>query len=182
MADFYELLSHRISKDDPFTQFAIMTLQIFRISLSEPNIIVASRLNNCVRMLNFLVEKYDSVSTDKDEQDCLWPFFPKPENATVPAIVSNLTSRLQSSNPAKQRESISNLRCLDKIDHVEQRGDRPLVFMKDNNSGSSVALGLTEIGLIACDLLNFEQKVSGRWTVQHLRCSTSVIQSCQLKI
>ncbi|KAK2727652.1 hypothetical protein QYM36_008214 [Artemia franciscana] len=49
---------------------------------------------------------------------------------------------MQSSNPAKHCEFISNLGCLDKIDHVEQRRDKFLVFMKDKDSASSVASAL----------------------------------------
>ena len=138
MTDFYELLSDRISKDDPVPRFAIMDLSDVPIFPSEPNTIVASRLNDCVRMLNFLVEKQESVSTDMNEQNRLWPFFPKPEKLTVPVIFSNLPSSMQSSNPAKQRQFISNLGCLDKVDHVGQRRDRLLVFMKDSDSALSV--------------------------------------------
>ena len=142
MADFYKLLLDRISKDDPVPRFAIMDPSDVLFFPSEPNTIVASRLNYCVRMLNFLVEKQKSASSDIDEQNRLWSFLPKPENATVPVIFSNLPASMQSSNPTKQHEFISNLGCLDKIDHVEQRRDRLMVYMKDNDSASSVASAL----------------------------------------
>ncbi|KAK2726152.1 hypothetical protein QYM36_000567 [Artemia franciscana] len=49
-----------------------------------------------------------------------------------------LPASMQSSNHAKQREFVSNLGCLEKVDHVEERRDRLLVFMKDNDSASSL--------------------------------------------
>jgi len=70
-------------------------------------------------MLNFLVEKRESVSAEMDEQNRLWP-----ENATVSVIFSNLPPSMKSSNPAKQRDFISNLGCLDNIDHSEQQRDK----------------------------------------------------------
>jgi len=58
------MLSHRISKDDPVPRFAIMDQSDVPVFPSERNTIAASRLNDSVRMLNFLVEKQESISTE----------------------------------------------------------------------------------------------------------------------
>ncbi|KAK2726432.1 hypothetical protein QYM36_000763, partial [Artemia franciscana] len=60
---------------------------------------------------------------------------------------------MQSSNPAKQCKFISNLGCLDTIDHVEQQRDRLLVLMKDNDSASLVASALPPGSCISAEVV-----------------------------
>ena len=83
---------------------------------NEPSTIVASRLNECVRMLNFLVEKQETSM--QPPGPVIWPSVPAQAQPSVPVVLSNVPINLNIRNPVNQREFVEKLGYADKVQHI----------------------------------------------------------------
>ena len=104
---------------------------VFFIS-NDPSTIVASRLNDCVKTLKFLVKKQKTAA--QTPNPAAWPSAPTRQPETVPLVLMNIPKGLNVQNPTKKRKFIQKLGCADKVKHITARRDRLVVHLSDEES------------------------------------------------
>ena len=74
LADFHDLLSGFLARKEELPLFVIVDPCDVPAIPNEPNTIVASRLNECVKMLDFFVEKQETSMQPTGPE--IWPSVP----------------------------------------------------------------------------------------------------------
>jgi hypothetical protein len=123
--------------NETLAKFVILDPSDVPLIPNEPNTIIVSRLNDTVRMLNFLVEKQET-SCPIPPVPVQWPSAPPIMPTTVPVVLTNLPEELKSRNPVKQREFIQKINCAEKVKHVELKRDRLILHMSNEATALSV--------------------------------------------
>ena len=106
-SDFFELISSRVERGIELPLFVIVDSSDVPSISTDPSTIVPSCFNNCVKMLNFLVEKQETTSQTPNR--VAWPSAPTRQLETIPLVLMNIPEGLNVQNPTKQRQFIKSL-------------------------------------------------------------------------
>lgn len=153
LSDFFELISGFVANKKELPLFVVFDPSDVPNIPNDPGTIVASRLNECVRMLNYLVENQDTSS--QPTGPVVWPSVPR-ATAPVPVVLTNIPSDINVRNPAKQREFIEKLGCSDKVKHIVAQKNKLVVHMTDEQSAEAAVAAIPDTLQIRAKVIKTE--------------------------